>query len=152
MENNWFYLHFILNRFLSVPRLNKQTYLAGRRKYEKSFQNDDWSGLCFWSFILCACKTLLSSDIPGTISTWDTILFSFSYLVSTVVALIYVRFTHNGKIHIFLSIPTLLWGPSKVLHIESEELIYWKYHEKIESTLDEITSDYFQVLRTGLKL
>ncbi|MED1943613.1 MULTISPECIES: hypothetical protein [Brevibacillus] len=40
----------------------------------------------------------------------------------------------------------------EILHIESEELIYWKYHEKIDSNLDEITSDYFQVLRTGLKL
>ncbi|MDC0765065.1 hypothetical protein POF51_30530 [Brevibacillus sp. AG] len=66
----------------------------------------------FWFFILWACKSLLSSDTPITISTWDTILFSFSYLVSTVVALIYVRFTPNGKIHIFLSIPTLLWGLS----------------------------------------
>ncbi|UED77518.1 hypothetical protein [Brevibacillus sp. DP1.3A] len=66
----------------------------------------------FWFFILWACKSLLSSDIPVTISTWDTILFSFSYLVSTVVALLYVRFTYNGKIHIFLSIPTLLWGLS----------------------------------------
>ncbi|TQK75181.1 hypothetical protein FB479_101793 [Brevibacillus sp. AG162] len=63
----------------------------------------------FWFFILWANKSLLSSDIPVTISTWGTIVFSFSYLVSTVVALIYVRFTHNGKIHIFLSIPTLLW-------------------------------------------
>ena len=40
----------------------------------------------------------------------------------------------------------------EVLHIESEELIYWKYLEKIDSNLDEITSDYFQVLLTGLKL
>ncbi|MGF9907226.1 immunity protein TriTu family protein [Brevibacillus porteri] len=40
----------------------------------------------------------------------------------------------------------------EVLHIESEELIYWKYLEKIDSNLDEITSDYFQVLQTGLKL
>ncbi|MGG4453816.1 hypothetical protein [Brevibacillus porteri] len=66
----------------------------------------------FWFFILWACKSLLSSDIPVTISTWDTILFSFIYLVSTIVALIYVRFAPNGKIHIFLSIPTLLWGLS----------------------------------------
>ncbi|MFS0553193.1 hypothetical protein [Brevibacillus sp. 179-C9.3 HS] len=66
----------------------------------------------FWFFILWAGKSLLSSDTPVTISTGDTILFSLSYLVSTVVALTYVRFTHNGKVHIFLFIPTLLWGLS----------------------------------------
>ncbi|MED1780545.1 hypothetical protein P4V43_01755 [Brevibacillus fortis] len=42
----------------------------------------------------------------------------------------------------------------EVVHIDTEELIYWKYLEKIDSNtdLDEITSDYFQVLQTGLKL
>ncbi|CAI8779276.1 4'-phosphopantetheinyl transferase [Brevibacillus sp. IT-7CA2] len=42
----------------------------------------------------------------------------------------------------------------EVVHIGTEELIYWKYLEKIDSNtdLDEITSDYFQVLQRGLKL
>ncbi|MGG4442309.1 hypothetical protein [Brevibacillus fortis] len=76
----------------------------------------------FWFFILWACKSLLSSDIPVTISAWDTIIFSFSYLVSTVVALIYVRFTQNGKLHIFQSIPTLLWG------VSTAQVITHQYH------------------------
>ena len=41
-----------------------------------------------------------------------------------------------------------------VLHIETEELIYWKYHEKIDcnTNLNVITSDYFKVLQTGLRI
>lgn len=40
----------------------------------------------------------------------------------------------------------------EMLHIESEDLIYWKYLEKIDSNFDVISSDYFIVLQTGLKL
>ncbi|MED1919112.1 hypothetical protein P4V64_27800 [Bacillus thuringiensis] len=40
----------------------------------------------------------------------------------------------------------------EMLHIESEDLIYWHYLEKTDSNFDEITSDYFQVLQTGFKL
>lgn len=42
----------------------------------------------------------------------------------------------------------------EVVHIDTEELIYWKYLEKIDcnNNLDEITSDYFQALQSGLKL
>lgn len=41
----------------------------------------------------------------------------------------------------------------EVLHIETEDLIYWEYHEKIDcnTDLNEITSDYFKVLQTGLR-
>lgn len=41
---------------------------------------------------------------------------------------------------------------NEVLHVESEELIYWKCLDNIDSSLDDITSDYFHVLQTGLKL
>ncbi|WP_446661188.1 immunity protein TriTu family protein [Brevibacillus reuszeri] len=42
----------------------------------------------------------------------------------------------------------------EVVHIDTEKVMYWKYLEKIDtrSDLDEITSDYFQVLHTGMKL
>ncbi len=48
----------------------------------------------------------------------------------------------NYKILISLQKPQLCIGQINV----------WRYLEKIDSNLDEITSDYFQVLRTGLKL
>ncbi|WP_254551331.1 hypothetical protein [Brevibacillus sp. MS2.2] len=56
----------------------------------------------FWFFILLANKSLLSSDIPLTLT--------------------YVRFTHHGKIHIFLSIPTLLWG------LSTAQVFTYQYH------------------------
>ncbi|OAB38298.1 hypothetical protein PMSD_08030 [Paenibacillus macquariensis subsp. defensor] len=41
----------------------------------------------------------------------------------------------------------------EVLNIETEEMILWKYIEKIadEPNFDDILKDYFQVLKSGLK-
>lgn len=41
----------------------------------------------------------------------------------------------------------------EIIHIESEELILWKYIEHIESTanFDELLADYWQTLRSGVQ-
>ena len=52
----------------------------------------------------------------------------------------------------------LLWESQQfemeVVHIGTEELFYWKYLEKIDcnTNLNEITSDYFKVLQTSLRI
>ncbi|MED1996177.1 hypothetical protein [Brevibacillus formosus] len=79
--------------------------------------------IAIWFGILWLYKMLLSSDMPMSISSDEMQYMILTLFISTIVALIYVKFTSNTRLVYFLVIPSFLWGFSMV------QSLIKSYHE-----------------------
>lgn len=58
-----------------------------------------------WFFLLWCKQMILASDIPVTISFDEMQEFLQIFSISTILALVYIRFVDDTKLHYFLVIP-----------------------------------------------
>ncbi|KLH96841.1 hypothetical protein AA984_22815 [Brevibacillus formosus] len=71
-----------------------------------------------WFFLLWCMQMILASDIPVTISFDEMQDFLQIFSISTFLALVYVRFVDDTKLHYFLVIPILLWSMNTIQDLE----------------------------------
>ncbi|MGK5510495.1 hypothetical protein [Brevibacillus formosus] len=67
-----------------------------------------------WFFFLWCYQMLLASDIPVTISYDEMQGFLQTFAISAILALAYIKFVDDTKLHYFLTIPSLFWGMSTI--------------------------------------
>ncbi|EJL45764.1 hypothetical protein PMI08_01523 [Brevibacillus sp. CF112] len=66
--------------------------------------------IAIWFFLLWCNKMLLASDIPINISYEEMKSEIIAILVSTAIAVLYVKLTPGNPLYYFLIFPTFLWG------------------------------------------
>lgn len=71
-----------------------------------------------WFFLLWCKQMILASDIPVTISFDEMQEFLQIFSISTILALVYIRFVDDTKLHYFLVIPILLWSMNTIQDLE----------------------------------
>ncbi|NTU32039.1 hypothetical protein HPY27_17950 [Brevibacillus sp. HB1.1] len=71
-----------------------------------------------WFFLLWCMQMILASDIPVAISFDEMQGFLQTFAISTILALAYIRFVDDTKLHYFLVIPILLWSMNTIQDLE----------------------------------